>query len=381
MVPLFKVYMSENTSVDPVLHSGFISQGEKVEEFERKLGDRIGNPLCLTTNSGTAALTLALKLLEKPNTGWPGFYKSKDVVLTPALTCFATTCAVISNDYNLRWIDVDPETANVDIDDIANKLTERTQFVVVVHWGGYPVDLDRLRDLQEIHKEKYGYRFMIVEDCAHAFGAMYKGRSLGNHGNLCAFSFQAIKHLTCGDGGLLVLPTEELYDRGKLLRWFGIDRNKRNYNRKDFRLENDIIEAGGKYHMNDINASIGLQNIQGLDLNIAKCRQNTFFIREGIYNVKGIRLMEDKQDRESACWLFTLRVSDKNRFVEHMKTRDITTSQVHNRNDINSCVEQFKESLPNLDNFEPELVCIPCGWWLSPTDVKHIIHSIREFHG
>ena len=97
---------------------------------------------------------------------------------------------------------------------------------------------------------------MVVEDCAHAFGAEYNGKKLSNHGNICVYSTQAIKHLTTGDGGIITLPNEKLYNRCKLLRWFGIDRDKRNFKGKDFRLEHDIAEYGYKYHMNDINATI-----------------------------------------------------------------------------------------------------------------------------
>lgn len=198
-IELFKVFMHSDVHLDEVLHSGFISQGTAVDEFENKLVDYIGNKRCLTVNSGTSALVLALKLLEKTSDVWPGF-GPEDVVLTPALTCFATTSAILSNNYALQWIDVDRYTANVSLDDIGKKLSAKTKIVVVVHWGGYPVDLDKLREMQDEHEKMYGYRFMVIEDCAHAFGSTYNGLKLGNHGNICAFSFQAIKHLTCGDG-------------------------------------------------------------------------------------------------------------------------------------------------------------------------------------
>jgi len=218
----------------------------------------------------------------------------------------------------------------------------------------------------------------VIEDCAHSFGATYKGNKLGNHDNICVFSLQAIKHLTTGDGGLIILPDEKIYDRAKLLRWFGIDRDKRNYNRKDFRLENDIVEWGYKFHMNDINATIGLYNLPHIDVLLAKNRYNNKYLYNNLKDVDNITLFENKDDRESACWLFTMKVKRKNDFIEKMKSNGITTSQVHNRNDLNTCVSEYSCDLPNINELEKELICIPVGWWLIQEDLDYIITAIRN---
>ena len=386
-ISLFKVFMSEDAlkPLSETLMSGFITQGPKVEQFEKELSDFFRHEYVLTLNSATSGLTLALRLLMKENNDekdpmgvWPGFDKEKDIVLTPALTCFATNAAILANGCKIGWIETDNSTANVSIEDIKNKLNENTKIVYIVHWGGYPVDLDSLKTLQEEHFIKFGYRFRIVEDCAHAFGAEYKGKMLSTHGNICVFSLQAIKHLTTGDGGLITLPTEELYEKAKLLRWFGIDRNKRNYNRKDFRLENDIEEYGYKFHMNDINACIGLANLPHMTELLSKDRYNYQYLYDRIkeFNSKDITLFENKEDRKGSAWLFTMKVNRKNEFIEKMKEYGITTSQVHNRNDINSCVSEFKTVLPNLDILETELICIPIGWWLKQEDLDYMIEKI-----
>jgi dTDP-4-amino-4,6-dideoxygalactose transaminase len=379
-LPLFKVFMSEDvlSPLNDLVMSGFISQGTQVEKFEEKLTDFIENPYLLTLNSATSGLTLALRLLKNSNakTNWPGFDRENDVVLTPALTCFATNAAILANDCKIGWIDTDNTTANVCINDIKNKLNVNTKVLYIVHWGGYPVDLDALKELQEEHLIKYGYKFMIVEDCAHAFGAEYKGKKLGNHGNICVFSFQAIKHLTTGDGGLIVLPDKELYERAKLLRWFGIDRDKRNYNRKDFRLENDISEWGYKYHMNDINATIGMYNLPHINGLLEKNRMNNSYLYEKLQSVNDIELLENKDDRKSGCWLFTMKVERKELFNAKMKECGIMTSQVHNRNDLNSCVSDFICELPNITELEKSLICIPVGWWLNQDDLDYIVEKI-----
>ena len=379
MLSLFKVFMSKDVlkPVNDVLMSGYITQGPKVEEFEKKLTKYIGNPYILTLNSATAGLTLATRLLKNKDekNNWPGFDENNDLVLTPALTCFATTAAVLANNVNIRWLDVDLNTCNIDLDDLKNKLNEKTKIIYLVHWGGNPIDLDKLDEICEEHKSKYGFKPMVVEDCAHSFGAEYNGKKIGNNKNICVFSLQAIKHLTTGDGGFITLPNEELYDRCKLLRWYGINRDKRNYKGKDLRLENDILEYGYKFHMNDVNATIGLYNLPHMDGLLEKNRRNAAIFDEKLKNVEGIQLLQNNSKCKSAYWLYTIRVLNgkKQEFMDKMKEANIMTSQVHNRNDINTCVKEFEESLPNLDILEKELVCIPVGWWLEEKDIEYII--------
>jgi dTDP-4-amino-4,6-dideoxygalactose transaminase len=381
VIPLFKVFMSDDVlkPLSEVLMSGFITQGPQVEKFEEALSNYFGNDNVLTLSSATAGLTLALRLLlnKDEEEEWPGFNIEEDFVLTPALTCFATNAAILANNCKIKWLDTDNNNANISIEDLRNKLNEKTKVVYLVHWGGTPVDIDRLKELQEGHYLKYRYRFRIIEDCAHAFGATYKGRKLGNHGNICVFSLQAIKHLTTGDGGIIILPNKKLYERAKLIRWFGIDRDKRNYNRKDFRMENDIMEWGYKFHMNDINATIGLYNLPYIDSLLTINRNNYDYLHNSLSIVKDIILLENKPDRETSAWLFTMRVLRKIDFIEKMKEHGIATSQVHNRNDINSCVSEFKMELPNIDALEKELICIPVGWWLMVEDLEYIVNTIK----
>ena len=382
MISLFKVFMSEDVikPVNDVLKSGYITQGKQVEKYETALKHFLGTEYILTLNSATAGLTLAIRLLKNKDKyfDWPGFDDKKDIVLTPALTCFATTAAILANNVNLRWLDVDLDTANISLEDVEKKLNKHTKIIYLVHWGGAPVDLDKLDMICEKHKVKYGFKPMIVEDCAHAFGAEFNNKKLGNHGNICVYSTQAIKHLTTGDGGFIILPNKKLYDRCKLLRWFGINRNKRNYKGNDFRLENDIIEYGYKFHMNDINATLGLYNLPHMTDLLEKNRQNGKYFDEHLKDISGIHLMRTVVKANSAYWLYTIRILNNNKqdFMKQMKEAGIMTSQVHNRNDINNCVKYFQEELPNLDILEKQLICIPVGWWLKQKDLNKIVTNI-----
>ena len=172
---------------------------------------------------------------------------------------------------------------------------------------------------------------------------------------------------------------EKLYHRCKLLRWYGIDRDKRNYKKKDFRLEHDISEYGYKFHMNDVNATLGLYNLPHIDGLLKIARDNFQYYHKELADIDGLTLNENDKNRNSSCWLFTVRVNNKLEFINKMKEKNIMISQVHQRNDINSCVKQYRESLSNIDQLEKELVCIPVGWWITKPIRKYIANEIKKF--
>lgn len=369
MIPLFNVFMNKNTElVHQVLQSGMITQASKVEEFESKLSEWFNYPYILTLNSATSGLTLALRLLNLP--------KGSEVLSTP-LTCFATNAAILANDLKIKWIDVDEETCNISLQDLKEKITENTRAVVFVHWGGYPVDVRKVREICDNAEQQFGNTISIIEDCAHAFGAEIDGQKVGTFGNYAVFSLQAIKHLTTGDGGLIFLPDRESYERAKLLRWYGIDRNERS--KKDFRLENDVVEWGYKFHMNDINASIGLSNLPFINDNLQKIRENVSKYKQQLGNLNHVSLLNENDQFNSSYWIFTIKVDNKEQFIQYMKYRNIQVSQVHNRNDGYTCLKEFKQDLPLLDVLEKKIVCIPCGWWLTDEHTQQIINAIKEW--
>lgn len=381
--PLFKVYMNNTVGEDvtKVLLSGKISQYSQVTDFEKELSNFIGNSNLLTVNSGTSSLHLAYHLLKKPieELNFPGL-EDGDEVLTTALTCTATNWPILANNLKIKWVDIDPNNMNLNLDDLKNKLSEKTKIICIVHWGGTPLNLNKLKEVCDYAENKYGFRPMVIEDGAHAFGAEYDGKKIGNHGNIVIHSFQAIKHLTTVDGGLLILPTQELYDRGKLIRWFGISRERKN-NQKDFRVEDDIKEWGFKFHMNDVNATIGLSNLPFVIENLKIHRKNAEYYDKELKNLKKITLLNIDSNINSAFWLYTFKIEDKNRddFINFMTDKSICVSQVHGRNDIHSCVNDFKSKLPILDEYYEKVMCIPVGWWLTEDDTKYIVDCIKEW--
>jgi dTDP-4-amino-4,6-dideoxygalactose transaminase len=383
MIPLFKVHMSSSVpeASTKVLMSGNVTQGPYVEIFEEQLSEFLDNEFVLTLNSATAGLTLALRLLMKPNEelNWNGFDVSTDQVLSCPLTCFATNASILANGAKIKWVDVDTSTANMSMVDLKSKITERTKVIYLVHWGGNATDIIEMDAIKEYTFNKFGFRPMFIEDCAHSFAGNYpSGAKIGSkNGNIQVFSLQAIKLLTTCDGGLITLPNVSLYERAKLLRWYGIDRQKRNYKGKDLRLEHDITDYGYKFHMNDVNASIGIENLKDIPNLLALNRKNGMYYTEQLRGILGVKIL--KISAGSSFWLYTLRIKRKEEFIEFMKELGIMVSQVHQRNDIFSCLDEFNCHLPNIDSLEKDIVCIPVGWWVSTKQLKYIVDCIKIF--
>jgi dTDP-4-amino-4,6-dideoxygalactose transaminase len=388
-IPLFKVFMSPDAKhvVADVLDSGFIGQGPVVDKFERNLTDYFMHDQLVTLNSGTAGLHLALHLLKKPQINqkvyhgvasadihWPGL-QDGDEVLATALTCTASNWPILANNLRIKWVDIDPTTLNMDLDDLERKISPKTKAIILVHWGGYPNDLDRIKQIQEKAERLYGFKPAVIEDCAHSFGSKYKGRHLGTHGNMAMYSLQAIKHITSIDGGILMLPHTDLYDRAKLLRWYGIDRES---NRKDFRCEADIAEWGFKFHMNDVCAAVGNENLKHANSIISKHQSNAKYYDTELANVNGLTTLTRHNGHESAFWIYSMLVDDRDGFMRRMKECGIVVSQVHERNDKHTCVREYISALPELDRTISKVVSIPIGWWVTDEDREYIVDCIKK---
>ena len=360
---LFKVHMPR--SVDQplleVLHSGFIGQGGKVDEFEKELGNYFNNNKILTLNSGTSGMHLALRLA---NVG------HGDEVITTAMTCTATNMPVLATGAKVVWADVNPKTGLIDPKDIERKITKKTKAIIMVHFGGIPCEIDAINKIAKKNNIK------TIEDAAHAFGAEYNKIKIGSHSDFVMFSLQAIKHITTIDGGLLICKSHSDYERGKLLRWYGIDRDAK---RKDFRCEEDIVEYGYKYHMNDICALIGIEQLKYVDEIIEQHINNQTYYDETLKDVKGISTIEKPPSSKSSSWLYTIHVKKRDLFMKWMSDKKVMTSRVHERNDIHTAFKSSACSLPNLDKFNKTQVSIPVGWWINDEDREYIISQIIDY--
>jgi len=245
---------AEEQAVLNALRSGWLTKGPRTREFEQAFALRIGAPCCLGVNSCTAALHLALLA---------GGVGAGDEVIVPALTFAASANVVVHCGATPIFADVLPATHCIDPEHVAALISPHTKALVAVHFAGVPCALDELRELAD----RCG--LFIVEDCAHAVETEYKGRTVGVAGGsrFAAYSFYATKNLICGEGGMLACFNADDHQRAMVLGLHGMSADAwKRYSGEGFRLY-DIVEAGYKYNMFDLQAALGLVQLSKLDAN------------------------------------------------------------------------------------------------------------------
>lgn len=347
--------------VTKVLQSRWIGQGPRVDQFEREFEKRFcGQGRALAVGSGTDALHLAYLLAG---------LKEGDEVITPVFTCTATTIPFLYMGVTFRFADVDPETLNINVQHVRELVNDRTRAIVCVHYGGLPCDME---ELQSIARQ---FNIPVIEDAAHALGATYHGKRIGEISEFTMFSFQAIKHLTTGDGGMLVIQNTALAPKAERIRWFGIDRS----NKQKGVWENDIREVGYKYQMTDIGAAMGLAALKEFDETL-KHRQSIFeTYKKGLNGAEGIKLIgAHHTDRTHAAWLCTALVDRRIDFMHKLRDHKIESSQVHFRNDRYSVLGGRRSDLPNMDAVEDKYIVLPMHTHMTNADAEYVCEIIKK---
>lgn len=363
MIKLHRVHMPPRETLMPalerVLYSGHVTEGPVVAEFERAFGAYLGTPNALAVNSGTSALQLALRLAG---------VRGGEVITTP-MTCVATNMPILAEGARVVWADVDPATGNIDPDDVYRKITRRTRAVMAVHWGGQPCDLSALTRI--CHERSVP----LIEDAAHALGAEWGGRRIGGEtATFTCFSLQAIKHITTVDGGVLTTWWPSACERGRRLRWYGLDRESPD------RIGQDVIAPGYKMHMSDVTATIGLAQMPYLDGIVEAHRANAAFYDQALDGRLGTKRTESKGN--GAWWLYTVLLRDpaeRAEFAAHMQAHGIEVSQVHARNDTHTCFAASRTDLPGVDEFSSRMICVPVHSGLSEDERERVARAMVSF--
>jgi len=361
-IVLFHPHMPKRAKeyVCDTLDSRWIGQGPKVDLFEARFRVQFGQPgPCVSVGSGTDALHLAYLLAG---------IKAGDEVLVPLFTCTATNTPLLYIGATPKFVDVDPRTLNLSVVDLKRKISARTKAIVCVHYGGLPCDMAEIRTLAD----QYG--IPIIQDAAHALGATYDGKPLGAISEFTMYSFQAIKHLTTGDGGLVTFLDEGLAPLARRLRWFGIDRT----NKQKGIWENDITEVGYKYQMTDIGAAIGLAGLEEFDETLAYRRALYRRYVENLKKVSDVTIVDDFDPRkEHAAWLFTILVEARMHCQLKLRSRRIESGQTHFRNDRYS-VFGCNEAFPAMDSIDDKYLILPLHTKMTPEDVDHVCDTLKE---
>lgn len=367
MIQVFKPCYDEEEirAISEVIRSGWVGLGPKTAEFEKKFAEFCQVKCCVGLNSCTAALDMAMKLLGV-NHG--------DEVIVPTMTFVSTAHCVVYNLATPIFADIDEDTLNIDIEDIAKKISLRTKAIVPVHYSGRPVDMDGLKEVAG--------NIPIVEDCAHACGAKYKGKPVGGLGKIGCFSFHAVKNLAMGEGGAITLNDEEMSFRAKRLRWLGIDKGTWDRTKMDRRYwwEYNVDEIGLKSHLNDIAAAIGLVQLRKLEKANKRRREIVGMYREGLEEVEQVEMPpEDGGDFISSWHICEIKAENRDDLSVFLREKRINTGVHYKPIHLYRCYGN-RPKLPIAERVFSEILTLPLYPDLTDDEVNYVIETIKIFY-
>jgi len=306
----------EIEAVTEVLRSGWISTGPKTKQFETEFAAYLGVDEALAVNSCTAALDLAVRVLD----AGPG-----DQIITTPLTFCSTTNVIEHAGAQTVLADVEPDTMNLDPDRAASAITPSTRAIIAVHLAGHPVAMHDLMAIAQQHG------IAVIEDAAHAVDARYEGRLAGTLGDLAAFSFYATKNLTTAEGGMFVGPAACM-ERARILSLHGMSRDAWKRYCADGSWWYDVVCTGFKYNMSDIQAALGLVQLKRLPQMQQRRREIIQQYNAAFAQVDELDVPVERKDCVSAWHLYVLRLKldrlqiDRAAFMEQLRVRNIGTS-------------------------------------------------------
>jgi len=370
MIPLFKPCLgrAEEQAIIKTLRSGWLGNGPQSEALEQKMAQLTHTKYAIALNSATAALHLSFLVTIKPG----------EEVISPSLTFVSANQAILQAGGKIIFSDCHPETLSSDPKDILRKITNKTKAILVLHYGGYPVEME---ELVKVCQQK---KIWLIEDCAHATGSYYQGRHVGSFGDLGCFSFAAIKNLTTGDGGMVVTNHKKLAEKIRLLAWSGISSTtwKRYSGHQPHKWEYNVAALGFKYQMNDLAASIGLVQFKKLNRNNAKRKLIFKRYNQAFKSISWIKTLNPKPGFISSHHNYFILVNKKNRnrLIDYLNQKGISANLHYFPNHFYPMFKKFPHQVPVTDKIWQEIVLLPIFPDLKIFDQKKIIKAIYDFN-
>jgi UDP-4-amino-4-deoxy-L-arabinose-oxoglutarate aminotransferase len=357
-------------AVAACLRSGWITSGPKVAELEERFRSLTGAPHAVAVASATAGMHLVLAALG---------VGAGDEVVTPSMTFASTVNQVALRGARPVFVDSDYATLQVLPGEAARAITKRTRAVVPVHFAGAPADLDPIRDAAD----RAGVP--VIEDAAHAVGTSYRGKPAGGHGNTAIYSFHPIKNITTGEGGMVTCFDGELAKRLRLLRFHGIERDAWKRYGKGGTPQYDIREPGYKYNLTDLQAALGVVQMDKVKRMNARRAALAARYREGLAGVAGIDLPASPPYPHEHSWhLFIVKVTsmDRDAFLGRLAERNIGVGLHFPPCHLLTYVRQrfgTKEGdLPGCERAGARILSLPLFPGMADGDVDYVCAAIRE---
>jgi perosamine synthetase len=386
--------LEEAEAVVRVLQQDNLNKGPTAQRFEQEFSQKIGVKYALAMNSCTTALFLSAQIL--------GLKEDDEVIVTPQ-TFWVTTWPMLVRKCKIRFADIDPNSLNIDPDSVERLVTKKTKAIYVVHYGGQAVDMDPILEIAKKHNLR------VVEDCAHAPGALYKGRCVGTFGDVGCFSFHSLKNMTTGEGGMLVTNTPDLYEFAEPLGT--IHMYGKMYERKDRRIgpyhEPDYyrdwhakqsfnmdyvdgnFEVGNNFRLSDLQAALGLVQLSKLDQLNERRREIARQLDEGLRGIEGITLQEEKPYAKHIYHLYSFFYhpeivgASKDDFIRRMEQEEgvqivIRYFPVHLLAEFRALGYQYGECPVAERLYFEEQIQLPIFGHLTDGQIEHMIGAVER---
>lgn len=295
-------------AVVDVLRSDYLTTGPKVSEFEKKVADYVGAKYAVAIANGTAALHAACFAA--------GIGKGDEVITTPITFAASANCVLYCGGKPV-FADINPNTYNINPEEIEKKITEKTKAVIPVHFTGQPCDMERISDIAKKHN------LVVIQDGAHALGADFRGQKIGSTGDMTIFSFHPVKHITTGEGGMIVTNNEEYYKRLVLFRSHGITRDESMLLKNEGGWYYEQLALGYNYRITDIQCALGISQMTRLDGFIEKRRRLVERYNAAFAGNQGIKTPFAEEGCNSSWHLYIIQVDRRGEVFEKLRAAGI----------------------------------------------------------
>ena len=373
-IRLFKPSLGaeELAMVKDAFDRSWVGLGPNVNKFEEEWAKFVGAELAIGLNSATAALQLALAVFNFP---------VGKKVLVPSLTFSATASAILYNRLIPVFVDSNPETLGMDLDDMKRKFDKDVVAVMPVHYAGHPVPMDELMPWAKENGLK------VIEDCAHTSGALYKGKALGTWGDIGCYSFEEKKLMTTGDGGMMVTNQPDLFKDVKAMRWVGIDKDNwktaqaythSNHDALHWFYELNIL--GYKYNMNDLAASIGLAQLKKLPAMNKRRSDIIQTYMDGIKDIPGIKPLLPYEPDKYVYQMFGIRAEKRDELMIYLKSKGIATGCHYTPLSVQPLFKEWGNNCPFVEKEADSFITLPLHADLTEVEINYIVGQLQAYN-
>lgn len=354
----------ELEAVKEVFATGWLGMGAVTREFEEQVKKFLGVKNVIAVNTGTSALHIALDAFG---------IGEGDEVIVPSLTFAGSIQAILMCGAIPVFCDVYSDTLNMDVEDVMKRTTSKTKAIMPVHYSGLPCQID---EIIKIAKEK---KILVIEDAAHAFGSTYKGKKIGTFGDVTCFSFDPIKTITCGEGGATVTDNDEIAKKIILKRILGIDKETwfRYQQKRSWYYE--VKTLGFRYHMSNVNAAIGLEQLKKIDRFIQKKQKIVRKYDDAFQGMKKIELLSRNYE-ETAPFNYIIKVKKaREELMNFLKENDVIAGVHYIPNHTQPFFRKYYTPLPVTEKIGKEILTLPLYYDMTDDDVNKVIDCVWKF--